>query len=89
MVENLVNDMIHLKKFNEDKEYKMDQVPFAVAHHLGNPIDAIDSNAYLAKKFLEKGDIDKAKECLDDVEKSVEKAKQIINDFKTGKIRFI
>jgi phosphoglycerate-specific signal transduction histidine kinase len=80
--------MKHLRKFNEGKEYTMDQVPFAVAHHLGNPVDAIDSGVYLAKKFLERGDVEKAKECLNDVEVSIEKAKQIIQDFKTGEISF-
>ena len=80
--------MKHLKNFNEDKEYRMDQVPFAVAHHLGNPIDAVDSGVYLALKFLERGNTEKAIECLKDVEISIENAKQVIHDFKTGKIKF-
>jgi C4-dicarboxylate-specific signal transduction histidine kinase len=72
----------------ENKIYKIDQIDFAVAHHLGNPIDAIDSFNSLAKKFLEKGDIEKVKECMEDMDKAIENAKSIINDFRNGNISF-
>lgn len=78
-------------EYNESKKllsYKYDEIPFAISHHLGNPIDATDSLINLAIKFIEKGEIEKALECLKDANISIEDAKSILNDFKTGNINF-
>lgn len=70
------------------KEYKIDQVPFAVSHHLGNPIGAIDSFISLAKQYLERGDIENAKQCLEEADNASEDAKGRIQDFRSGNISF-
>ena len=75
-------------RIKDFKSYKIDEVPKAIAHHLGNPIDAIDSFINLSRKYLEKGDIENAKECLEEANKAVENAKSIIDDFRKGNISF-
>lgn len=70
------------------KTYTYDEIPLAVAHHLGNPVSAIDSFVVLAKKYLERGDVAKALECLNSCDDAIEDAKAKIFDFKTGNISF-
>lgn len=83
--------MKHLQVFEtfNDKEFKVSEVPFAVAHHFGNPLDAIDSFVNLAIKFLERGNVEKAKECLVDASSTIEKAKQVLDDFRKERIKFV
>lgn len=71
-----------------NKSYKYSEVPFAVAHHLGNPIDAVDQFIQLAKKYIDRNDLKNAKECLESADKAIEDAKQVVDDFRKGNIKF-
>jgi PHP family Zn ribbon phosphoesterase len=69
------------------KPYKLSELPFLIADRIGNPVDAIDSFNTLAIKYLEQGKINEAKECLGEISKVIEKTKQVIDDFRSGKIK--
>ncbi len=70
------------------KRYPYGEIAFAVAHHLGNPVDAIDSLVNSAKKYLERGDVEKAMECLSEADNAIEDAKSKVQDFRIGNISF-
>jgi len=60
-------------------------ISFLVPHLIGNPVDAIDCFVQLIKTRIQKGDYKEALSLIDDTEKSLEDAKQQIDDFRNGK----
>jgi phosphoglycerate-specific signal transduction histidine kinase len=80
--------MKNLRLLEDFKTYNINEVPMAVSHHIGNPVDAVDSYLQLARKYLEKNNIKGALEMINEADKAVENAKSIINDFRVGNINF-
>jgi phosphoglycerate-specific signal transduction histidine kinase len=80
--------MKKLKLFEDFKTYNINEISMAVSHHIGNPVDAIDSYLQLSRKYLEKNNIEAAIEMINEADKAVENAKSVINDFRVGNINF-
>lgn len=71
------------RRIRAERDSAWKDISFTAAHKLGNPIFAIETNLDPLRKRIMESRVDEAKEVVDEIGLSVDKAKDIIDQFKS------
>lgn len=71
------------KRIAAERDAVWKDITLRTAHKVGNPVDAIDNFLQSIKKNLKKKDYKKVAERTNDMDASIEKAKEVITQFKS------